>query len=493
MSFFETQIASAKRLYFAVGINEYENFPASRQLQRAVSDAQRMASVFNEINYDDSSVLLLNPTRRGFLDAWEDFKLNISEGDVVVFYFSGHGIEISGKNYLLPKDASFPKFALRDRVRHDSFDVSALITELKRQNSTGLTIIILDACRDDPFLPTEYKNGGGQDGGLAALNAPNGTFIMYASAAGRTALDRLPENDNNSNSVYTRHLATAIESKNYDIYTLARVISRRVKATAKSVGFTQRPAYYVGMDDPFCFHVCDQNPTLETSLTSDGPSKKELTNDCVVTSNAGCIKENSTIKYIQELLAAHECYLGEIDGALGPLSRIAMDNFNSANNTLFSLSSLNRRIESIQAIDSKQYKNCSQRQRLITDAENAIVFGDKSDYNQRFIRGQKGLKKIGDYHAYVFSFTDRRDAFDAAAKIRKKYKGISPTVVKSIIRGVTWWGVAMATWTTKENAILARDIAHKFKINPEAYIYRDIKPLNTIRQSVGQTVSRPVD
>jgi len=97
-----TTVQAEVRRAFVVGIDQYDNFSKDRQLDNAVSDATAVGEKFSDIDFAVVTVKK-NPSRFEFNTAWQEFLDSIEPGDTVTFFFSGHGVAIDGKNYLLPR------------------------------------------------------------------------------------------------------------------------------------------------------------------------------------------------------------------------------------------------------------------------------------------------------------------------------------------------------------------------------------------------------
>ncbi len=265
-----------KRRAFVVGIDQYKEFSEDQQLQNAVSDAKAVSSMFMDIGFDDVSYYE-NMDRSGFTHCWQRFVENIGRNDVVVFYFSGHGVEIDRQNYLLPQDMPYIRQGRAIQIRGESISVANILDDIDECNPS-VAILILDSCRDDPLISNEYKKSLGVNtkGGLAKPEIETeGRFIMYSAAAGQIAYDRLP-NDACENSVYTRHLLELAPRPNLGIYDLALDLRDKVSnSTGNAFGRTnsQRPSFYGDIDRNFCLvnlmgaSGIDENKTM--ALKSD--------------------------------------------------------------------------------------------------------------------------------------------------------------------------------------------------------------------------------
>jgi hypothetical protein len=166
-------------------------------LANPLNDARAMAATLSSLGFSVTRVE--NAARREMLRAVHDFGEALAGGrGVALFYYAGHGLQADGKNYMIPVDAT---------IRHErdidieAVDVGRVLAELDRARNR-LNIVVLDACRDNPYV-RGFRSAGGR--GLAAIEAPKGTLIAYATAPGKTADD-----GPGPNSLYTRELLRAM-------------------------------------------------------------------------------------------------------------------------------------------------------------------------------------------------------------------------------------------------------------------------------------------
>lgn len=234
----------ANRLALVIGNDGYENLPV---LQKARNDAAAIADRLSGYGYTVS--LLRDADRRTMTKALSDLAADIDPGGEVVFYFAGHGVEISGRNYLIPVDAPAAKPEEAAFLTAESIAVDQVLDTI-RERGARVTVLILDACRDNPF-PQEGTRSLGGSRGLAPVAAPEGTFILFSAGAGQTALDGMGGTDSGLNSVFTRSLLQRLDDPGQPIQDIARLVRRDVEALAASVNHKQRPAYYDELTDDF--------------------------------------------------------------------------------------------------------------------------------------------------------------------------------------------------------------------------------------------------
>ena len=271
-----------RRLAFVVGIDRYNNLGPEQQLQRAVNDAKAVSAALALMRFEVTTSTNVN--RAGFNGNWQKFLNKISPGDTAAIYFAGHGVEIEGNNFLLPRDVPNIMYGRQEQLKRESLSVSELLLDL-RKRTPQVIVLILDACRNHPLIPPEQRSSG-REGGLARMDAPAGTFIMYSAGAGETALDRLPGNDpDKSNSIYTRKLLPLMRTPGLPLHELARELRREVHNLAATVPHVQQPAYYDGLIGKFCLAGCESvtaaskpNPS-SPAVVANVPTPKPLCAD----------------------------------------------------------------------------------------------------------------------------------------------------------------------------------------------------------------------
>lgn len=179
--------APEKRSALVVGNSNY----AQGALKNPLNDARAVA---RELAASGFEVLLLEDgTQAGMRRAIRRFGDRIEQGGVGLFYYAGHGIQMKGRNFLVPVNADIDR---EYEVEYNSVDVSMVLAMMDAAKNP-LNIVILDACRNNPFARSLRVAAAG----LAPLDAPAGTFIAFATAPGAIANDGIGDN-----GVYTKHL-----------------------------------------------------------------------------------------------------------------------------------------------------------------------------------------------------------------------------------------------------------------------------------------------
>lgn len=233
--------AHAARLAFVAGMDQYRQV---KPLRNAAADAQTMAETLRGLGYE--VVQIANRDQRGFKDDLRRFVRRVQPGDELVVFYSGHGVQIDGRNYLLPIDVRADEAA---QVRDDAVALSDLLGELRRAKPR-LTVAIIDACRDNPFESSGKAIGGR---GLAGEAPATGELVMFAAGEGQQALDRLGNSDPVRNGVFTRVLVREMQKPGVSVDQVLRNTRKEVVRLARTVGHEQVPALYDQVVGDFYF------------------------------------------------------------------------------------------------------------------------------------------------------------------------------------------------------------------------------------------------
>jgi formylglycine-generating enzyme required for sulfatase activity len=228
-----------KRVALVIGNDRYANLSDREQLRKAVNDARAVGGALKQIGFD--VVAGENLGRQAMIDKLDETARRLAPGDTVFFFFAGHGVAVDGINYILPADVPDVERGQVTRltgaaVREE--DVTAALT----RGGARVAVVVLDACRDNPF--GAGTRGVGGERGLAPHEPPSGVFTFYSASRGQAALDRLSADDPNPNSVFTRVLVPALTRSGIDLPALAVGVREEVARIASTAGHPQRPAYY---------------------------------------------------------------------------------------------------------------------------------------------------------------------------------------------------------------------------------------------------------
>jgi TPR repeat protein len=213
-----------KRVALVVGNSAYKNIS---RLENPANDAKLMANTLRRLGFTlIGNGAQIDLDKAAFDNAAQNFGRQLQGADVSLFYYAGHGVQVSGANYLVPVNANPTREA---DVDFQMVDVNLVLRQMQG-SGTKLNLVILDACRNNPF--------GGQglrsvNRGLAQMFAPEGTLISYATQPGNVAQDGA-----DGNSPYTKALAQTISKAGLDIFQAFNEVGLVVK---RSTGGAQQP------------------------------------------------------------------------------------------------------------------------------------------------------------------------------------------------------------------------------------------------------------
>ncbi len=207
------QVAAGRRVALVVGNAAYIESP----LPNPINDARAMADALKQRGF--TVILRENTSKLDLERAVADFGEQLQQGATGLFYYAGHGMQVNGRNFLIPVDARIPS---EQRVRLEAVDVDVVLEQMQAARA-AINLVILDACRNNPF-EKRFRSAGG--GGLAQINAPEGTLIAYATSPGSVAAD-----GQGKHSLYTEELLKAMQApgnKVEDVFKTVRIaVSRR--------------------------------------------------------------------------------------------------------------------------------------------------------------------------------------------------------------------------------------------------------------------------
>jgi len=209
-----------KRVALIVGNGAYQYVG---RLANPRNDAALMAVTLKSLGFTligDRAQIDLD--KAGFESAIQTFGTQLQGADVGLFFYSGHGLQIRGENYLIPTSADL---MIEADVDFQLIDVNVVLQQMKQARST-LNIVILDACRDNPF---EGRGFRAAKPGLAQMQAPEGTLISYATEPGNVALD-----GNQGNSPYTQALAQIIRQPGLELFEVFNEVGLAVRRSTKN-------------------------------------------------------------------------------------------------------------------------------------------------------------------------------------------------------------------------------------------------------------------
>jgi len=216
--------SAEKRVALVIGNSAYRNVTP---LDNPTRDAQLMADTLTGIGFTlVGGRAQLDLDKATMDNAVQEFGRQVVGADVALFYYAGHGVQVAGSNYLVPVGANPTREA---DVDFQMVDANLVLRQMQG-SGTRLNLVILDACRNNPFGSRGLR---GSDGGLAQMRAPDGTLISYATQPGNVAQD-----GSDGHSPYTKALAATLRQPGLDIFQTFNQVGLAVK---RATGGTQQP------------------------------------------------------------------------------------------------------------------------------------------------------------------------------------------------------------------------------------------------------------
>jgi hypothetical protein len=208
-----------KKVALVIGNGNYPKWP----LRNPANDARAVSQALTDVGF--TTITAIDVTLPNLDRAVTSLVSKVRQGDVVAFYYAGHGIQLEGENYLVPVD-----FDAKDEAdaKYAAYAASRVQERIEKAGAR-VTLVVLDACRNNPFAATRSTNGG-----LAAMGTGKGTLIAFATAPGKTADD----NPKGNNGLFTTHLITALKEPGL---TLDQVFNRVRERVHNASGGRQVP------------------------------------------------------------------------------------------------------------------------------------------------------------------------------------------------------------------------------------------------------------
>lgn len=267
-------------------------------LKNPVNDATDISAALKELGFD--VIQRENATLREMEEALDAFWSRLKGGGVGLFYFAGHGLQVQGRNYLVPVDA---RIEVEQDVKFECLDAGKVLGRMEAAGNS-LNLVFLDACRNNPFA----RSFRSAQRGLAQVDAPIGTFIAYATAPGAVAAD-----GDGRNGVFTEHLLRNMEKRGLEIEQVMKLTRVDVMRTTDS---RQVPWQSSSLTGRFYFRPPDR-----TASQNNEPDLKVIERQT---------REREESLFWETIKDEHapepfEAYLARYpDGTFAPLARLSL-------------------------------------------------------------------------------------------------------------------------------------------------------------------------
>ncbi len=206
-----------RKLALTIGIN---NYPADSKLNYCINDATDIGEKLKSIRF--AVISGINCDKAKFSHLIDKFVVEIKPGDLILFYFAGHGCQFEDKNYLLPAGYSYDHSTdERTYIVENSINAQYILHKIAAQHPRA-TIFILDCCRT--YVKSRSINS---QQGMAAIRGPPESLIAFSCGFNQGGID---ETQNSRNGIFTEHLLKYITTPNQDIETVLQIVARDVKS-----------------------------------------------------------------------------------------------------------------------------------------------------------------------------------------------------------------------------------------------------------------------
>ena len=258
LSFFATApLSAAPRVALVIGNASYEHAPA---LANPLNDAADMGAALERLGF--AVTRLENGSDAEMRRGLNEFRRAASASEVAVVFYAGHGIEVDGRNFLVPVDA---RLATDQDVEYQAIPLELAQRAVER--ASGLRLVILDACRENPFAVSMQRAGATRSigRGLARVEPSGETLVAYAAKEGTVASD-----GDGRNSPYSEALLRFLEEPNLEVMFMLRKVRDAVLA---STGGSQEPFWYGSLSSKGVYLAAGPEPEPAPSQrpsTADG-------------------------------------------------------------------------------------------------------------------------------------------------------------------------------------------------------------------------------
>jgi formylglycine-generating enzyme required for sulfatase activity len=270
----DTSASTGDRVALVIGNAAYKNVTP---LSNTINDAVIMADALKSLGFELVGGKAQTNLDKGGLDnVIRKFGETIRGKRVAFLYYSGHGVQVDGRNYLVPTSANVVS---KTDAKYELVNVDNVLDDMNA-SGTKVNIIVLDACRNNPFGDKGLRGTGS---GLASMDAPKGTMVAYATGPGKTAAD-----GDGKNSPYTEALARIIIQPGLAIEDVFREVSKDVQT---KTGGAQVPWKMDSLTEKFYFKVTIE---IEGSIQTAGGTGPASVLPKPETHGTGTIKVKST-------------------------------------------------------------------------------------------------------------------------------------------------------------------------------------------------------
>ncbi|MBF0295214.1 MAG: SUMF1/EgtB/PvdO family nonheme iron enzyme [Magnetococcales bacterium] len=238
-------MANPKQVALVIGNGDYRH---ATRLPNAANDAQAVQQALLEKGF--SVIFRKNASRAEMNDAIDEFIGKLSSDSIALFYYIGHGVQVRNNNYLIPVELQAEK---ENHIIHNSIEMTRLVDQLSEVQAK-FSLVILDACRENPFR----RNGralGGEQGLAPPINSADGIMMVYSAGVNQSSR----EPTGSGNGLFTHEFVQALQEPGASAKGVVENVKQRILVKTRASGSLQTPTIY------------DQSSgTFQFSLPADG-------------------------------------------------------------------------------------------------------------------------------------------------------------------------------------------------------------------------------
>lgn len=248
-----------KRMALIIGNSNYKFAPS---LENPKNDARDMCVALEKLGFE-VFCYQNQKTKREMKEAVIRFSEKLSsQHGTALFFYAGHGMQVKGENYLIPTEAELRTEA---DIEDETLNVNYLMAQLD-YSKNPFNIIILDACRNNPVS----RSWRSVSRGLAPIDAPTGSVILFSTAPGKEAFD-----GKGRNGLFTKHLLNVLPTPSLSLEEMIKQVSRGVIQESSQLGINQTPWWNSSFTGKFCFAGC-HDPAQAQELERIRKEKEQL-------------------------------------------------------------------------------------------------------------------------------------------------------------------------------------------------------------------------
>lgn len=378
--------AETKRVALVIGNGNYQHLS---KLPNPANDASDMCKALRALNFEvfcQTDVANRNQLRT----LVRNFSSELTPNSIALFYYAGHGIQISGENYLLPLSIDAKSAA---DIEDEGLNLSFVLRTLEDARSIP-NIVILDACRNNPFS----QKIAGSSKGLARIEPPPGTVLVYATSPNGVAID-----GSGRNGLFTKHLLNNLRHPGKKLDELFQLVAHDVETEARSAyRFDQTPFRSSSFSGGYCLAGCD-TPDIAKQIDKFKQERDEAQRQV-----EKLINENRSLN---QRFSENSVHVANLEDRIKSLSReIEVNNANnSSSNTLATLRDELERTK-------VEFRKATETNRL------AESRGEEIKRLSSLI--SESEKKINELESYKFRVRELEEINSAQAVIVSKLKSI---------------------------------------------------------------------